>query len=150
MMANAKRDADEEFERNEYKNKRSFISILCKLQRFILIVGGILLVLWFSVTYWSQNYNNSNQTVLAMRRTAGERYGGMEDFMDQIIKSGRLMDHVMPHHYNITLQLFMAPDFNFTTKGRVNILIECVKKTKVSYYDYSFFLSLSLSTHIYI
>lgn len=132
MPANRK-EFGEESEKNEYKDKRtSFINILCRLQRGILVFGGVMFVIWFSITYGFQNYSNSGDTVVAMKRTSGERYGGMEDYMDKIIKTGRLMDHVIPRHYNLTLQLFMPPEYNFTTKGKVNILIECLKKTKVS------------------
>lgn len=121
--------------RKEYKEKRtSFISILCKLQRGILIFGGVMLVIWFSITYGFQNYSNSSETVIAMRRTS-QYHGEMGDYMEQIITTGRLTSNVIPHHYNLTLQLFMPPEYNFTTTGKVNILIECLKKTKVSYFE---------------
>ncbi|XP_054709109.1 thyrotropin-releasing hormone-degrading ectoenzyme-like [Uloborus diversus] len=53
------------------------------------------------------------------------------DLQKHFINDGRLPGHVIPKHYNLTLQLFMPPKYNFTTKGKVQILFECLEDTKV-------------------
>ncbi|KAG8201081.1 hypothetical protein JTE90_028752 [Oedothorax gibbosus] len=104
--------------------KSTLCRVLNAFQIGILIIGIFVFFSWCGA-YLSQDYeieSNSYDVAEALTELKAEH---KED-----ADRGMLPKSIIPHQYNLTLQLFMPPN-NFTTNGNVQMLIECVKETKV-------------------
>ncbi|GFT57145.1 aminopeptidase N [Nephila pilipes] len=124
-------------ERNKTSGpKNTFFRILRRVQIGVLIIGTLLFLAWcFSYlvhdtrTNLKSNSFKSAEPWIEFEKDccgAGDKAEHKEDE-----DLGLLPGNVVPHHYNLTLQLFMPPQYNFTTRGNVEILIECIRETKL-------------------
>lgn len=113
---------------NNLTRKSSFCRLSHAFQIGILIIGILVFLTWCG-SYLSQNYGTENNSY-AVAEALTELMAEHKEDVDK----NMLPKNVIPHHYNLTLQLFMPPKHNFSTKGNVQMLVECVKETKVSSY----------------
>ncbi|GFS40117.1 glutamyl aminopeptidase [Trichonephila inaurata madagascariensis] len=127
-------------ERNKTSGpKNTFFRILRRVQIGVLIIGTLLFLAWcFSYLLHDTRTNSKSNSfksasLIALEKDccgAGDKAEHKED--EDI---GLLPGNVVPHHYNLTLQLFMPPQYNFTTRGNVEILIECIRETKIRLFE---------------
>lgn len=112
--------------------KSTFFRVLTAVQIGVLIIGILLFLAWCG-TYFihDSRTEEDNSYNVAEAQTAPLQEDKAEHKED--LDKGMLPKNIIPHHYNLTLQLFMPPKYNFTTKGNVEVLIECIKETKVRY-----------------
>ncbi|CAL1274490.1 unnamed protein product [Larinioides sclopetarius] len=112
--------------------KNTFFRILRRVQIGVLIIGTLLFLAWCCSYLIHEPQNESHSYATAEQLIALQDCCGTGDKAEhkEIAESGMLPGNVVPHHYNLTLQLFMFPKYNFTTKGNVQIFIECKKETK--------------------
>ncbi|GFW84221.1 aminopeptidase 2 [Trichonephila clavipes] len=123
-------------ERNKTSSpKNTFFRILRRVQIGVLIIGTLLFLAWcFSYLLHDTRTNSKSNSFKSASLIASEKDccgagDKAEHKEDEDI--GLLPGNVVPHHYNLTLQLFMPPQYNFTTRGNVEILIECIRETKL-------------------
>lgn len=117
--------------------KSTFFRVLTAVQIGVLIIGILLFLAWCG-TYFihDSRTEEGNSYGVAEAQIASLQEDKAEHKED--VDKGMLPKNIIPHHYNLTLQLFMPPKYNFTTKGNVEVLIECIKETKVRYVVFLF------------
>ncbi|GIZ03224.1 thyrotropin-releasing hormone-degrading ectoenzyme [Caerostris extrusa] len=96
---------------------KPFYVILQRLQIGVLFLGALLFLAW-CCSYFADHQGLKEEAVDKAEHRGSEG-------------NGRLPGNVVPYHYNLTLQLFMLPKYNFTTRGNVEIFIECIEPTEV-------------------
>ncbi|XP_015930152.1 thyrotropin-releasing hormone-degrading ectoenzyme [Parasteatoda tepidariorum] len=109
------------------ESRNTFFKVLRAIQITVLVIGTIMFLAWCGSYFIEDTRTSVSSYRVAERQIAGEE----SDEETYNMESGMLPDHLIPLHYNLTLQLFMPPTYNFTTKGNTQILFECMKKTKL-------------------
>ncbi|XP_035225504.1 aminopeptidase N-like [Stegodyphus dumicola] len=120
------------YQKND-KNERSlYFRIMRGIQFAVLALAILFLFAWCGGFIVEQLPQTNFSLFRFAERVAPKECCGIEnDGAFENTVNGMLPEHVIPHHYNLTLRLFMPPDYNFTTDGKVEILIECIKRTKM-------------------
>lgn len=124
--------------------KSTFFRVLTAVQIGVLIIGILLFLAWCGTYFIHDSRTEDSSYGVAEAQTALlQEHKAIEDIAEhkEDLDKGMLPKNIIPHHYNLTLQLFMPPKYNFTTKGNVEVLIECIKETKVRYNVYVIYLS---------
>ncbi|GIY61314.1 thyrotropin-releasing hormone-degrading ectoenzyme [Caerostris darwini] len=134
---------------------KPFYVILQRLQIGVLFLGALLFLAW-CCSYFADHQGSKFKVAkrlgtlkepedaetfkaleeLTIIKGAQRLVGLKEEAVDKAEHresegNGRLPGNVVPYHYNLTLQLFMLPKYNFTTRGNVEIFIECIEPTEV-------------------
>lgn len=126
---------------NFKKRKSSFPKLWCGMLIGASIIGTLLLIVWSSgylVPHRKESvtFHRSAERLTAPKQPIDfkdqeEHKDDGSENIEEDDTSGMLPKYVKPHHYNLTLQVFLPPEGNFTTKGNVLIAIECLRETKV-------------------